>query len=270
MNWLENRNKYIGEQQKLKADFQKQRDAVAFVFKKHGLKIPTTIKNLSVALKIAKKLNDTNFTQDLQNAVIKKHLLGHTNFEDDFDYYVVDAYEEDYDGEEIVSHFEEVYYDEFGGKMKARRAKRKIKRKNKKLSRSQKRALKLAEKMKAAQETGVIPPPEQSAEMAQQMAQDGGGGGGATIGEKIEKGLGIVGTLAQAGADIAGNFIGGKSSPNNDGVMYGNNNTSNDNDDDDDDDDTNDGSGSNKNIYYIVAAVAVIGLLFYFMKKRKA
>jgi hypothetical protein len=255
-----------------------QRKAVAYVFKKYNLKVRPTQANLKLAIQVAQQKDKPEFIQDLQNAFIKRAILGHNKFEDDFDYTISDLFEEDFEGEETVHYFEEITedgYDEFGGKLKAKRQARKVKRqtkrKNRKLSKAQKRSLDIAKDIKVAEDV------KSAVALAKANKEQSGSAiesesGGSTISEKIEKGLGIVGDLATAGANIAGAFIGNKSSNNDAGTTY----ADDDNDGSEDGDDSDDDSGSGEmaaNKKYIIAGaaiIAVIGILFYVMKKRKA
>lgn len=224
-------------------------DSVAFVFKKYGVKAAPTARNLQLAILAGK---DTNFLQDLMNAIYKRS-LGHSNYEDDFDYYLVDMDANAYDAETIgiVDTFEFDYADKSA--KKAKRKQKKILRKEKKQAKKDSKADKRSNRGGSMDIS--------NAEIS--GGDDGGSGGGLSVGEKIEKAFGVVGNLATAAGGIAGQFINKNGdSSNSQGDEGGGDYTQN----------APEKSGVKKYLPYIIGGVAlivVIGILIVVLKKKK-
>lgn len=212
------------------------RDSVAFVFNKYGIKAKPTPRNLQLAILAGK---NTNFYQDLQNAVLKRQ-LGHSNYEDNYDYFLLDTDESAYDVEIVgfLEAFELDYADR-----KAKRAARK----QKKVARKEKRKTRKENKRTSTNAT--------DAEYADESASSGGG---SSVGEKVEQGLNVVSQLASAAGGIAGQFLGGGSSDNSEDGSY----------------EAEPTTPTEKKSYlpYIIggiAIMAVIGVLIFVLKKKK-
>lgn len=216
------------------------RDSVAFVFRKYGVKAMPTPRNLQLAILAGK---DTNFYQDLQNAVLKRK-LGHNNYEDNYDYFLLDTNEESYDAETVgfLDTYEFDYLDR-----KAKKAARKQKRVARKEKRKTRRANKRASSV------------SDSAEDAQEVTESSSGGG-TTIGEKLEKGMDVIGQVTGAIGGIAGSFGGGSGSNTEDGSYAP-----------EDGEAPTDGTAKNYLPYIIggIAIIAVIGVLIFVLKKKK-
>jgi len=219
------------------------RESVAYVFRKYGIKNRITPQSLRVAILAAQ---NTNFVQDLNNAIIKRDILKQNSFEDNFDYYVVDAQNDCFDGGEVVHmYYEDVeQFDEYGGKLKAKRQAKKVKRKEKKAAK------------KAAKSGNYA-----TAENAVEIGEDAG----RTTQEKMDMAMGIISPLAAVGGQIAGQFI-NKGGDDAETTSYSVGASAGKNADEEN-------TGVKQYMPYIlggIAVLAVLGAMFYFLKKRKS
>lgn len=230
---------------KIKSIVKRHRPSVAFVFKKYGIKAMPTPKALAEAFI---QLKDTDFYLDLNNAILKRK-LGHSNFEDNYDYYLVDDDSFDDGGETVGLYYDDDGdgFDDFRGKLKARR----IKRKEKKAA---KKAVKYKAPTTTATSTGSFIPDAELVDANSGLSSSG----------KAEMAGNILGSLVTAGTNIAGAVMGGRSN---------NSNVTNLEDVDDPDGYVpTPEQGMKKYVPYIIGGVAlllVFGGLIFFLKRNK-
>lgn len=218
-------------------------ESVAFVFRKYGIKAYPTPRNIALAITAGK---NTDFLRDLQNAVIKKE-LGHSNFEDDFDYFLVGMDEESFDGETvgITDAFE---IENFIGNPT-----RKLKRKQKRIVRKNKRLERRTPKPNQRAVAGAT-----NAELITGEADVN------STADKVSTAMGVVSNLASAAGGIAAQFTKSKTDTGGaDGAEMQANDT---------EDPTTKEQGIKKYLPYILGGIvlaALIGGLVYFLKKKK-
>lgn len=228
---------------------RQHKDSVAYVFRKYNIKARPNARNLALA-EISH--SNTNFWQDLQNAIAKRS-LGHVNFEDNYDYYYTDINDESFDGGETMAVIDVDNYDDDFDNMSGKRSARKAKRQQKKLKRKAKKA-----ERKNGRSSG-----EESGEIqdAQEVVSDDDMSARGSGSEKAEKAMGFISSLASTGAGIASAF-----------KKNNNNGSSDDYTEEVDSKSSSPNNGTKKDttIYIAVgvgAILLIVGLVYYLKKK---
>lgn len=218
-------------------------ESVAFVFRKYGVRFPVTPRSLAIALIAAKERPE--FYIDLNNAIIKRSVLKHNNFEDDFNYYIVDkGAPDDFDADETVFEYYEIEYDNAKGK--ERRAAKKVKRREKKAAK------------KSNKQGANAPYNIEDAAIVSDTE-----GTNRTGAEKAELATGIIGNVLNAAGGIMSSVSGFKNNSDSDSTTDVNSFTS--------------APGQpqptgNKYLPYIIGGVVlvvIVGGLIFFLKRKK-
>lgn len=235
----------------------RQNKAVAYVFRKYGIKLPPTPQSIAL---VKTTHDNAAFWQDFQNAMAKQ-ILGHSNFEDKFDYYYVDVNDDSFDGGEDLGVVDVFCFededDHIGGKGKERKAKHQQKRLKRKAKRADKRsARKGGSDVEDAQEVNEE---SNSGEMDEATYSR------PNAAEKANTALGFIKDFAGIGSDIAGALSGknkGGESPDSGGDYAR-----------ESDDSPQAKSGMSDTTIYIIVGVVVsaivLGLVLYLRKKNK-